>query len=82
MFYEKAIGAWREGTRVQPRPARDAVLPVRGGVHAARGGQGAAGGRRVAGVAAGRRDEAVRHGQLRPVLRRHLVQELQANVKP
>ena len=68
---------------VQPRPARDAVLPVRRGVHAARGDQEAAVGRRVVAVlAAGRRDEAVRRGGLRPVLRSYLVQELQANVKP
>lgn len=68
--------------RVQPRAARHAVLPVRGGVHAARGDQEAAVGRRIAVLAAGRRDEAVRRGRLRPVLRSYLVQELQANVTP
>ena len=81
----------REGDRgvagghgLQPRAARDAVLPVRRRVHGAGGGEEAAlrRRRREAGVAAGRRDEAVRDGGLvRPVLRGHLVQKLQAHVK-
>uniref|UniRef100_A0A0D9W6A9 Uncharacterized protein n=1 Tax=Leersia perrieri TaxID=77586 RepID=A0A0D9W6A9_9ORYZ len=64
------------GDGLQPGAARDAVFSVRRGVHAAGGGEEAAVRRREAAgvVAAGRRDEAVRDGELvRPVLRGHLV---------